>query len=359
MFPFLAHGHISPFLELAKKLSSRNFQIYFCSTSINLDFIKQTLNKDSSYNNSNVGIELVELHLPSLPQLPPKFHTTKNMPPHLHPLLMQALQNSTASFSTLLSDLSPDLLIYDLFQPWSAKIAAAEGIPAVFFFTGGAAAGSFMHHWHSHGSFDDFPFQQLSLREHEKKGLYASKKFVKVENGDQGFLFGVFELSCDVVLIKSSRGIEGKYMDYLSTLGGRKLIPTGPLIAHGGGDGGGDGEIMEWLSKRERGSTLYISFGSENFLNEKEMAEIARGLEMVGVSFIWVARRHGGEGAAGVPEGFAERVGGEGDGGGEVGPAGGDLGAWERGGVHEPLRVELGHGELVFRGSGGGGAAED
>ncbi|KAG6398602.1 hypothetical protein SASPL_140069 [Salvia splendens] len=267
---------------------------------------------------------------------------------------MQALRNSTSSFSGLLSDLSPDLLIYDLFQPWSAKIAAARGIPAVHFFTGGAAAGSFMHHWHSHGSFDDFPFQELSLTEHEKKRLYASKKFVKVENGEQGFLFGLFELSCDVVLIKSCRAIEGKYMDYLSTLCGRKLIPTSPLIAHGGG--AGDGVIMEWLSKREKGSTLYISFGSENFLNEKEMAEIAKGLDMVDVSFIWVTRRRRG----------CRRVLRRGWGGGGWWWRGGRrrqrswrMGAWGGGGVHEPLRVEFDHGELVFRGSGGGGAAED
>ncbi|XP_057806013.1 UDP-glucosyltransferase 29-like [Salvia miltiorrhiza] len=305
MFPFIAHGHITPFLELAKKLSSRNFHIYFCSTSVNLDFIKDTLTGDSSYR-----IEPVELHLPSLPQLPPKFHTTKNIPPHLRPLLMQAFQQSSSSFSTLLSKLSPNLLIYDVLQPWAAKLAAAEGIPAVLFFTGGAAAGSLLHHWHSRGgSFEDFPFEELSLREHEKRGLVASKRFVKVEDEELGFLFGVFELSRDVVLIKSCRGVEGKYMDYLSTLCERKLVATGPLITRGG-DGGG--EIMEWLSMRERGSTLYISFGSENFMSEKEMVEIAKGLEMVEVGFIWVARPPGGAAAAAVPEGFAERVKGRG-----------------------------------------------
>ncbi|KAG9153369.1 hypothetical protein Leryth_017274 [Lithospermum erythrorhizon] len=37
MFPWLAHGHISPFLELAKKLAkSTEFIVYLCSTPVNL-----------------------------------------------------------------------------------------------------------------------------------------------------------------------------------------------------------------------------------------------------------------------------------------------------------------------------------
>ena len=62
MLPWLAHGHISPFLELAKMLTTRNFHIYFCTTPTNLSPIKQQLSQKDS-----LSIELVELHLPSLP----------------------------------------------------------------------------------------------------------------------------------------------------------------------------------------------------------------------------------------------------------------------------------------------------
>ncbi|KAG9147186.1 hypothetical protein Leryth_005422 [Lithospermum erythrorhizon] len=42
MFPWLAHGHVSPFLELAKKLANtKNFTIYLCSTPIILTPIKK------------------------------------------------------------------------------------------------------------------------------------------------------------------------------------------------------------------------------------------------------------------------------------------------------------------------------
>lgn len=65
MLPWLAHGHISPFLELGKRLSERNFHIYLCSTPVNLSSIKPKISE--KYSSS---IELVELHLPSLPDLP-------------------------------------------------------------------------------------------------------------------------------------------------------------------------------------------------------------------------------------------------------------------------------------------------
>lgn len=43
MFPHLAYGHITPFLEVAKKFSDRGFSIDLCLTPINLGFIKNKI----------------------------------------------------------------------------------------------------------------------------------------------------------------------------------------------------------------------------------------------------------------------------------------------------------------------------
>ncbi len=80
MFPWLAHDHISPFLDLAKKLTNRNFHIYFCSTPINLGPIKQNL-----YEKHSQSIQLVEIHLPSPPCL--TFLHTTIQPMAYHPIL--------------------------------------------------------------------------------------------------------------------------------------------------------------------------------------------------------------------------------------------------------------------------------
>ncbi|KAL8486214.1 hypothetical protein ACS0TY_023060 [Phlomoides rotata] len=252
MFPWLAHGHIFPFLELAKILSRKNFHIYLCSTPINLDSIKNNLQTDSS-----------------------------------------------------------DLLIYDGFQPWSAKTASSLGIPSVHFSTSGSTAISFFHHTNTHKTSDTFPWPAIRLNEHETRDLVAASEHVTVEDLAEGFAFGVFRLSCDIILIKSCRGIEGKYMDHLSTLCNKKIVPTGPLITFAQDQENADSDIMKWLSEREEHSTLYISFGSENYFSREQIGGIAKGLEMSDVNFIWVARSPAGSEFVveeALPEGFFDRV---------------------------------------------------
>ena len=126
MLPWLAHGHISPFLELAKKLTTGNIHIYFCTTPINLGPIKQQLSEKDS-----LSIELVELHLPSLPELPPHYHTTNGLPPHLMPTLKKATDMASPNITTILKQLKPDLVIYDFLQILAPSLAQSQNIPAV------------------------------------------------------------------------------------------------------------------------------------------------------------------------------------------------------------------------------------
>ncbi|XP_028095905.1 beta-D-glucosyl crocetin beta-1,6-glucosyltransferase-like [Camellia sinensis] len=126
MLPWLAHGHISPFLELAKKLSHRNFHIYLCSTPINLKSIKNRITERYSHS-----IELVEIHLPSLPELPPHYHTTNGLPTHLNSALHTAFEMASPSFFTILDTLTPDLVIHDFTPSWPPTIASSFNIPAV------------------------------------------------------------------------------------------------------------------------------------------------------------------------------------------------------------------------------------
>ncbi|KAL6578165.1 hypothetical protein OROMI_010493 [Orobanche minor] len=96
MFPWLAHGHISPFLELAKTLSERNFRCYIISTPVNFSSIKNKIPEIYSPT-----IHLLDLHLPLLPELPPHHHTTNGLPIELHPTLRKALRGAEPEFSDL------------------------------------------------------------------------------------------------------------------------------------------------------------------------------------------------------------------------------------------------------------------
>ncbi|KAL7170768.1 hypothetical protein ACSBR2_035608 [Camellia fascicularis] len=308
MFPWLAHGHISPFLELAKTLSSRNFMVYLCSTAVNLSCIKRRLTeKDAN------SIQLVELHVPTLPGLPPNCHTTKNLPPHLMPTLKKAFDWSSHNFSKMLKTLKPDLLIYDTIQPWAPIIASKHDIPAVVFVSTSATMTSYMFDRYNNPG-TDFPFPEIHLNDYEDDKfihlIQSSENYYKEKNR----FFETLKKSSSIILIKSSREIEGKYIDHLSLLAGKKIVPVGPLVQASINDDE-HLHITEWLNKKDRGSTVFVSFGSEYFLNKVEMEEMAHGLELSNVNFIWVVRFPVGQKTRveeALPKGFLERVGGRG-----------------------------------------------
>ncbi|KAL7170764.1 hypothetical protein ACSBR2_035604 [Camellia fascicularis] len=308
MFPWLAHGHISPFLELAKTLSSRNFMVYLCSTTVNLSCIKRRLTeKDAN------SIQLVELHVPTLPGLPPNCHTTKNLPPHLMPTLKKAFDWSSHNFSKMLKTLKPDLLIYDTIQPWAPIIASKHDIPAVVFVSTSATMTSYMFDRYNNPG-TDFPFPEIHLNDYEDDKfihlIQSSENYYKEKNR----FFETLKESLSIILIKSSREIEGKYIDHLSLLARKKIVPVGPLVQASINDDE-HLHITEWLNKKDRGSTVFVSFGSEYFLTKVEMEEMAHGLELSNVNFIWVVRFPVGQKTRveeALPKGFLERVGGRG-----------------------------------------------
>ncbi|GFS43022.1 UDP-glucosyl transferase 72E1 [Actinidia rufa] len=226
MLPWLGHGHISPFLELAKKLTSRNVFIYLCSTPINLSSIKKRVTE-----NDSLSLELVELHLPTLPELPPHHQTTNGLPLHLHPTLKQAFDMSSSSFSNILQTLRPDL-------HRGPRRAPQQEAPA---------------------------------------GNGTMECFVGVE---------------------------------------KKIAPVGPLVQDTNIGEHKDTQIMQWLGTKDKFSTVFVSFGSESFLSKEEMEEMAHGLELSKVNFIWVVRfPNVGEKIEleeALPKGFLDRLGNRG-----------------------------------------------
>ncbi|KAL8051629.1 hypothetical protein ABFX02_06G160700 [Erythranthe guttata] len=321
MFPWLAHGHITPFLELAKALSHRHFISHLVSTPANLTSIANKIPQAYS-----AFIHLVELHLPSQnsPELPPHRHTTNGLPLNLHPALRKALRAAKPDFSNLVETLNPDLLIHDIIQPWAAAVASRLKIPSVAFSTSGAAAVSYFCHLGSRRGVE-FPFPAIRLTAHELTMAFGDIESHRSEekeysDEDDG---AAFRNDNGFMLVNSSREIEGKYIDYLSELITKTIIPIGsmvnqdPLIIKNNDDDDGDSDvIMDWLDEKDEFSSVFVSFGSEFFLNEQEIEEVAHGLELSGANFIWIIRFPNGAGPGrahkALPRGFVERVGGRG-----------------------------------------------
>ncbi|KAL0340629.1 UNVERIFIED_CONTAM: Beta-D-glucosyl crocetin beta-1,6-glucosyltransferase [Sesamum radiatum] len=335
MFPWLAHGHITPFLELAKRLSHRNFHCYICSTPANLTSIANKI--PQKYSNS---IHLLHLHLASSDQLPPHYHTTNGLPIHLHSALRSALRAAKRDFSKILITLQPHLLIHDILLWWAGDIASKKNIPSVSFLTSGAATFSYFCHLGQRGGVE-FPYPAIRLTEFELSmamGALESSKNEEKDPDEDGWD------SDRIIIVNSSREIDGKYMDYLSEMLKREFIPAGSLVRDYGDDDADEAVLMDWLSQIDKFSCVFVSFGTEYFLKKEEIEEVAYGLELSNVNFIWIVRFPKGDGTTveeTLPAGFLVEEGGS----WRNGHPSQDPKPSQRGGIREPLRLEFVDGE--------------
>ncbi|KAK3205510.1 hypothetical protein Dsin_019556 [Dipteronia sinensis] len=295
MLPYLAHGHVSPFYELAKRLSIKGFHIYFCSTPICLEPIRNI----NHFDHDHMNIHLIDLQLPSSfhQELPPHYHSTTNLPPHLVKTLLAAFDASKPAFSDILKTLRPELVIYDVFQPWAVEAARELNIEAVLFSTSVQS--------------QRIKYDVTYLIESNKELMeYLLENSVNGLTPIQRFFQCVTSSSGHVVLVKSSTEIQAKFGKPADVFG--DLVPVGPLVQRPQ-DHDGDEKIMDWLNKKEASSVVFVSFGSESFLSQEEIEEMAHGLELSNVDFIWVVRFHGGHNNVktiheALPQGFLDRI---------------------------------------------------
>ncbi|KAI4385763.1 hypothetical protein MLD38_003756 [Melastoma candidum] len=310
MLPWLAHGHVSPFLELAKRLSRLDFTVFLCSTQASLASVQMSIPEECTSS-----IRLIQVCLPESPDLPPHLHTTKGLPPRLMSTLKRCFGAAgPALLSGIISDISPDLMIYDGVVWWAPPVAEACGIPAVLLSPVSTAISSFFMH-HLNRREEKYPFESIYFDPSFARRIerHASEEIEDgastVERINRGL-----KASSGIVLVKSSRELEGKYIDYLSDVMGKKVLPVGPLVQDIMAQED-ENNLIGWLDGKEPSSTIFVAFGTEYFLTEKEREEIAHGLELSGVPFIWVITFPEGEETnleEALPDGFLGRVKGRG-----------------------------------------------
>ncbi|CAN6200237.1 unnamed protein product [Urochloa humidicola] len=170
MFPWLAHGHINPYLELARRLTSSDHG----DLDVTVHLVSIPANLAALAHRQTERIRFVELHLPSLPDLPPALHTTKHLPPRLMPVLKRACDLAAPRFGKLLDALRPDVLLYDFLQPWAPLEAAARGVPAAHLSTCSAAATAFfVHRLGADRAHQAFPCEAMRLGTPEEEAKYT------------------------------------------------------------------------------------------------------------------------------------------------------------------------------------------
>ncbi|KAK4284558.1 hypothetical protein QN277_001375 [Acacia crassicarpa] len=340
-FPFLAHGHMIPTVDMAKIFASRGIRATIIVTPLNVPLISRSIK------------ESIDLGLP-INVLPIKFSSQEHgLPegcenadsmssPSLFPAFLKATTMLQEPLEQLLQEHNPDCLIAGSFSPWATDSAAKFGIPRIVFHGTGffplcVNESIILHQPYKDVESDSDPFviPNLPGTEIQMTRMVLPYYVMTVEDNFVSKLIKAAkqsEVTSFGVVVNSFYELEGIYADHYKKVLGRRAWNIGPVSlcnrdnkekSYRGKQASMDArDCLKWLDSKKPDSVLYICFGSRSDFTEPQLKEIAMGLEASGQNFIWVVRERkknkeeqGGDidqDQGWLPEGFEKRMEGKG-----------------------------------------------
>lgn len=333
VFPWLAFGHMIPFLEVAKLIAQKGHHVYFISTPRNIDRLPKLPSHLLPF------ITFVKLPFPADQNLPENAEATSDIPLDKMPYLKKAhdeLQQPLSDF--LESNSSLDWIIYDFAPFWLPPMAAKQGIRQVFFsifnawtccsfsstteaMINGYDPRSEPEHFTVPPKWVTFP-TKLAFRLHDAKKWISFANQQNVSGVSDFYRCGLVIQGCDLLAIRSCMELEPEWLNLYGDLHRKQVVPLGllPLSVEGQAEKDDSWvEINMWMDEQGKESVVYVALGSEFTLSQQELTELALGLELSGLPFFWALRIRKGLDATGseqpslkLPEGFEDRVKGRG-----------------------------------------------
>ncbi|XP_057779193.1 UDP-glycosyltransferase 86A1-like [Salvia miltiorrhiza] len=327
MVSFHLQGHIIPFVNLALKLASKGFSITFA----HLHFVHQHISQsqhdadpfaaartsglDIRYTTFSDGFPLDFDRAFDAEYL--KFFRD-GYPDKVDQLVGKILQSDSSTAA------SNYFLIADTFCAWPEKIAKKYGLVNVSFWTQPALVFSLYYHLELLRGKGHVPVDGRREMVDYVPGVDSinTKDFMSYLHDTElevihDVIFRAFDAvkSADFILCNTVEELEA---DTISALQQKQpFYAIGPLFPADFATKSIARSLMpeansaDWLNSRPPRSVLYVSFGSLAKTDRNVIAQVAGGLLLSGVNFIWVVRPgmvdSGGGGGGGVlPEGFED-----------------------------------------------------
>ncbi|XP_022732386.1 UDP-glycosyltransferase 86A2-like [Durio zibethinus] len=326
--PYPLQGHVIPSVHLAIKLASKGFTITFINThAIHHQTTKAQPEVEpdifSTVRESGMDIRYTTVS----DGLPVGFDRSLN-----HDQFMAALLHV---FSAHVEDVVSQIirsgervhcLIADTFFVWPSKIAKKFGLLYVSYWTEPALVFTLYYHLdllrvNGHFGCQDCREDTIDyipgVPAVEPRDMMSYLQETDITSVCHQIIFHAFEdaKNADFVLCNTVQELE---LATISAL--RAKVPfyaIGPIFPPGFTKSivatslWAESDCTQWLDKKPHGSVLYVSFGSYAHVKKTDLIEIANGLLLSKVNFLWVLRPDivSSDDADPLPVGFKEVVG--------------------------------------------------
>ncbi|KAH0766333.1 hypothetical protein KY285_002204 [Solanum tuberosum] len=304
MLPWAAFGHLIPFFNLAIALARiGGIHVSFISTPKNIKRLTKVP------PNLTHLVKLVEFPISVLDDetlLPQNAKASVDVPAEKIQYLKAAYDLLQQPVEHFIADEKHDWIIADFAQHWIVNTAENYEIPIIYYSIFTAAATGFSIAATLLGEAPeiltspvfqmlDFP-STLSYRKYESLEL-MSMCYVKDASSASFAQRGSEILSaCRAIAIRSCKEIDDVYIDALHKIVDKPIFPVGLLLCPSPSTNLFSSDtsmqsIFEWLDQHKFGSILFVGFGSECKPSKEEVDEIAHGLELSGLQFIWILQK--------------------------------------------------------------------
>ncbi|XP_059651367.1 putative UDP-rhamnose:rhamnosyltransferase 1 [Cornus florida] len=309
MLPWSAFGHIFPFLQLSFALAKAGVHVSLVSTPKNIRRLPKPPPEIAAL------IDLVELPLPAVDRslLPVEAEATVDLPFDKIQYLKVAYDLLQQPFKQFIAERSPDWMIIDLIPHWAVEIAQEYRIPLLCFSAYSTATlvmvgpPEFLvgdgqkRFWStpetmtSPPEWVSFP-SSVAFRTHEAIAFHAGFFGENASGTSDAQRMAKVLHACQAIAIRTCKEFEGEYMKLEAKITGKPAIPVGllqperPPKEREVTDESWD-KIFKWLDKQKPSSVVFVGFGSECKLSKEQVCEIANGLELSELPFLWALRK--------------------------------------------------------------------
>ncbi|KAL3841275.1 hypothetical protein ACJIZ3_025866 [Penstemon smallii] len=311
MVPLPAQGHLNQLLHLSRLISAHDITVYYVGTTTHT---RQAKLRVHGWDPSSI----TNIHFQEFPTTPfdnpsPNPNTPIKFPSQIMPSLNATtnLRKPIYEFTNKLSRTSKRVVvIYDALMSYVVQ-DIDNSVPNAELYCFRSISAITVFHWEA-AKLDLLPSGPEFFKEIVSSESYFSPEFGEFRNLQRG----ARNVSSGDIF-NSNRGIEGLYLDLLAKGKAEKMWAIGPFNPIKVKKGASNHKSLDFLEKQEQepNSVILVSFGTTSSLPDKQIEEIAHGLERSEQKFIWVIRDadkgdifRGEVRKAELPKGFEERV---------------------------------------------------